>query len=65
MPDSFCLEAEETTTQTPSCVQGWIGDGYCDDINNNVGCNFDSGDCCGANVNQIIAMNAYALKNEG
>ena len=55
VPDSFCLEvitttttttATATTTTTP-CNQGWIGDGYCDDINNNVGCNFDGGDCSG------------------
>ena len=30
---------------------GWHGDGYCDDVNNNEGCFFDGGDCCGSNVN--------------
>ena len=29
----------------------WVGDGFCDDINNIVQCNFDNGDCCGLNVN--------------
>ena len=29
----------------------WIGDGFCDDETNNVGCNFDGGDCCVTNVN--------------
>jgi trypsin len=29
----------------------WQGDNYCDDENNNGGCDFDGGDCCGANVN--------------
>ena len=29
----------------------WIGDGFCDDINNNKYCNFDNGDCCGTCVN--------------
>ena len=24
------------------------GDGVCDDVNNNAGCNWDKGDCCGA-----------------
>ena len=24
-----------------------LGDGYCDDGNNNEGCNWDGGDCCG------------------
>ena len=32
-------------------IVGYIGDGYCDDENNNAGCNFDGGDCCGVNVN--------------
>ena len=31
-----------------SCGQAkWVGDGYCDDNNNNCGCNWDGGDCCG------------------
>ena len=34
-------------TGTPS----WIGDAYCDDINNNVDCSYDGGDSCGCNVN--------------
>ena len=24
---------------------------YCDDVNNNCGCDWDGGDCCGSNVN--------------
>ena len=32
-------------------IVGFIGDGYCDDENNNAGCHFDGGDCCGVNVN--------------
>ena len=27
-----------------------IGNGYCDDVTNNGGCDFDGGDCCGDNV---------------
>ena len=38
-------------TTTGGCNSGWIGDNYCDDINNNVGCSYDGGDCCGCNVN--------------
>ena len=60
VPDSFCLEAEGTTT--PFCTQGWIGDSYCDDINNNVGCNFDGGDCCGANVNTQYCSDCLCLE---
>ena len=29
----------------------WKGDGPCDDGNNNCGCEWDGGDCCGDNVN--------------
>jgi len=28
----------------------WKGDNFCDDDNNNCGCAYDGGDCCGANV---------------
>ena len=28
------------------CNQGWIGDGYCHKINNNLPCTYDGGDCC-------------------
>ena len=27
-----------------------VGDGYCDDTNNNEECHWDEGDCCGENV---------------
>ena len=30
------------TCQNPELV----GDGYCDDVNNNAACNWDGGDCC-------------------
>ena len=30
-----------------------IGDGFCDDRNNNPKCEYDGGDCCGSNVNKI------------
>ena len=29
------------------CNPELIGDDLCDDINNNMDCNYDSGDCCG------------------
>ena len=31
-------------------LEEWITDGSCDDINNNVPCQYDGGDCCGVNV---------------
>merc|ERR1739844_6653 len=43
-----------TTTAPPSTGCGfpqWQGDGYCDDDNNNDGCDYDGGDCCGDDVN--------------
>ena len=29
-----------------------VGDGFCDDYNNNHMCEYDGGDCCGSFVNQ-------------
>ena len=43
-----CLDpAEQGGCESPQ----WEGDGYCDDGNNNAGCSFDGGDCCGYNIN--------------
>ena len=40
------------TTNSGGCSSpNWVGDGYCDDGNNNQECNYDGGDCCGSNVN--------------
>merc|ERR1711884_27389 len=42
----------ETTAPPGVCgVPSWKGDGFCDDENNNAGCAYDGGDCCGTNVN--------------
>ena len=35
-----------STFQVPKTCNEYIGDGYCDDENNNAECNFDEGDCC-------------------
>ena len=37
--------------QSEGCHEGWIGDNWCDDVNNNMDCSYDGGDCCGCNVN--------------
>ena len=29
-------------------ISYWVGDGFCDDINNNEACDYDDGDCCGS-----------------
>ena len=39
----------------------WIGDGFCDDINNNEQCHFDGGDCCGSNVKRHFCMNCTCI----
>ena len=37
----------------PTCGSpSYKGDGVCDDNNNNKGCDYDGGDCCGAQVNK-------------
>ena len=42
-----------TPSGTTACegINQYIGDGYCDDINNNLACTYDGGDCCGSNAN--------------
>jgi len=35
-----------TAPNTTACIDHWIGDGYCDDENNNEECQLDGGDCC-------------------
>ena len=43
------------------CLESFIGDNYCDDINNNLGCNYDGGDCCGPNVNKAFCQECLCL----
>ena len=43
--------APTSTATTIPCNTGWINDAECDDINNNMECSYDGGDCCGCNVN--------------
>ena len=51
------------TTISGDCNQGWIADGYCDDINNNLACTYDGGDCCGSNVNTQYCTECQCLEN--
>ena len=49
-PFNLNVTTLETTTQ-PQCTNVlWTGDGYCDDINNNIVCEWDGGDCCGEDI---------------
>ena len=39
----------------------WKGDQICDDINNNQICEYDGGDCCGANVKKQYCFNCSCV----
>ena len=41
----------------------YIGDGYCDDGNNKLECNFDQGDCCGHKVNKDYCKECTCYEN--
>merc|ERR1712187_985086 len=48
-----CLDPnyKPPTTPAPKCGNvDWKGDGNCDDVNNNGGCEYDGGDCCATTV---------------
>ena len=47
------------------CNTGWIGDGYCDDINNSPDCTYDGGDCCGDNINTDYCTECQCLDPNG
>jgi hypothetical protein len=38
---------------------GWIGDGYCDSINNNDTCGYDGGDCCQGTCDSTLETYDY------
>ena len=46
-----------------ACNLGWIADLYCDDINNNIECNYDGGDCCGPNANTLYCQECLCLND--
>ena len=37
-------------------ISYWVGDGFCDDINNNEKCNYDNGDCCGLSMKKNFCV---------
>ena len=39
----------------------WMNDGFCDDINNNVACEFDDRDCCGMHVDKRYCLECKCL----
>ena len=54
----------ESPTIKPAmaCTTSWLGDGYCDDVNNNALCNYDNGDCCSSTC---VSTAAYACGING
>ena len=54
-----------TKTTIAGCNFGWISDGYCDDINNNMECTYDGGDCCGPNVNTQYCTECLCIDPNG
>ena len=42
--DCACIIGDASTCEIG--VPHWVGDDFCDDVNNNVMCGFDGGDCC-------------------
>ena len=37
-------------------ISYWVGDGFCDDINNNKACDYDDGDCCGLSMKKNFCV---------
>ena len=65
---AFCTECqclEEGGTTTGKGCNQFIGDGYCDDINNNLACTYDGGDCCRSNVNTAFCIVFLCLEGGG
>ena len=53
----YLIGTESTTSANVECANPlWIGDGFCDDIINNLICNYDGGDCCGPTVNTVYCI---------
>ena len=56
----FHCKKERDMTFISYCIGNgkscWIGDGFCDDINNNLACNYDGGDCCGNKIKKHFCV---------
>lgn len=51
----------DNSNQTIKCLQNLLGDGNCDEQNNNDSCNFDDGDCCAASCEKSCASKVKTL----
>ena len=57
-----------STSSAGGCNSEWIGDNFCDDINNNMDCSYDGGDCCascGDVVNTLFCSACTCLDPNG
>ena len=48
--------------QVECAVPQFKGDTYCDDQNNNAGCDWDGGDCCGEEVSTLYCTVCECLE---
>ena len=39
----------------------WVGDRFCDDMNNNEACNYDGGDCCGTLADKRFCLQCQCI----
>ncbi|MEC9465872.1 MAG: hypothetical protein VX834_08815 [Myxococcota bacterium] len=44
--DPLACENTGECAPVPTCMDNWLGDGWCDEQNNIEACGFDDGDCC-------------------
>ena len=57
------LSIQVSISVSPPCNLPWLQDGYCDDENNNIDCDYDGGDCCGPNTNTQYCSVCQCLEN--
>ena len=63
-PPTATTTTTTTTTAVP-CSMFFHGDGTCDDINNNMECGYDGGDCCGCDVVTFYCTECQCLDPNG
>jgi len=60
--DFCCASCNPKPTCKDTCgLPEYKGDGNCDDKNNNCGCEYDGGDCCGPNVKKSYCSECKCL----
>ncbi|CAN0060876.1 unnamed protein product [Ectocarpus sp. 12 AP-2014] len=52
---------ESSASRLSDCVEQWIGDGACDDMNNSAECSYDGGDCCSEDGDYSECLDPDAL----